>query len=412
MDPTYPRKYGEYVLLEHLGTGGMSEVELARRMVEDRTYIRFVVIKRIKADKQRDQPAIRMFKDEARITGELHHENVGQVYDFGKVGDEYYLCLEYVPGMDVRDLVHELRSRRQRVPVRVALRIVHDVLRGLDYAHGRRDVYGRPMGIVHRDVNPRNILVGVNGEVKLIDFGVAMARDRLEQTRTDHVKGKFTYMAPEQISGGKVDGRADLYAAGLTLVELLAGVSPYQGLTQVQIMHRMVAGTVPDLPAVTELPDPGALERLLRRALARGPRDRFPSAGQMADAVRDIATQVGGLPTRAQMAAFLASVEPELGPSLQLRMEAYAALEMTETGEITSKINLAELETQRLRRRAPTDLEPQELASQSATVSRTGLLAGSFVVVAMISAAVAAIVVATLLTGLWFLAGTPAPPIP
>nr|MBA2320911.1 serine/threonine protein kinase [Deltaproteobacteria bacterium] len=249
----YPAPYASYMLLERLGTGGMSEVDLARRSVSGAGYVRLVVIKRIKADRTGDSSFVRMFKDEARITSELDHGNIGRVYDFGKEGDEYYLVLEYVPGVDLRQLISELAERKQRVPLRIALGILVRVLDALEHAHTKRDALGRPMSVVHRDVNPRNVMLSVRGDVKLIDFGVAFAEDRLERTRTDHVKGKFSYMAPEQISGEKVDHRADLYAVGLTLNELLTGQGTFSGLNQIQILHRMMSGEIPKLPPVPEL---------------------------------------------------------------------------------------------------------------------------------------------------------------
>ncbi|MCA9492659.1 MAG: serine/threonine protein kinase, partial [Myxococcales bacterium] len=198
MGEIYPRPYADYVLLERLGSGGMSEVDLARKVVDQDSFVRFAVIKRIKADRAADASFVRMFRDEARITSELHHEKIGTVYDFGKVGDEYYLALEYVAGIDVRYLINVLRERGQRVPVRVALKVVVDVLDALEYAHTKRDTFGKRMGIVHRDVNPRNVMISIRGEVKLIDFGVAKADNRAEHTVGHSLKGKFAYMAPEQ----------------------------------------------------------------------------------------------------------------------------------------------------------------------------------------------------------------------
>jgi serine/threonine protein kinase len=411
----YPRAYADYVLLERLGAGGMSEVDLARKVVDDPNYVRFSVIKRIKTDRVADESFVRMFKDEARITSELHHANIGTVYDFGKVGDEYYLALEYVPGIDCRHLINTLRERGQRVPLKVALKIVCDVLDALQYAHEKRDTFGRPMNIVHRDVNPRNIMISIRGEVKLIDFGVAKATDRLERTRTDHVKGKFSYMAPEQISGAHTDHRADLFAIGLTLHELLSGVSPFHGLNQIQILHRMVAGTAPDLPQVPELPDLTLLSQVQAKALTQAPSDRFQSASDYATALRRVAQSVGGLPTPAQLAAFLHAVDPILVARLQHKMETYASLEITNTGEVTSPVALDE-RGGGLVGEVPPEVRTATDASfhgtlapetESLTVTRTGLLAGSFLLVSAVSAVVASLIVTGLLLGAWYAFGPP-----
>ncbi|MEQ1571168.1 MAG: serine/threonine-protein kinase, partial [Myxococcota bacterium] len=285
----YPRPYAQYVLLERLGIGGMSEVDLARKVVDDGSFVRFLVVKRIKASHAEDPSFVRMFKDEARITSELHHANIGALYDFGKVDDEYYLALEFVPGLDARKLINTLRERAQRVPVRIALKIVAEVLDALDHAHNKTDTFGRRMGIVHRDVNPRNVMLSVRGEVKLIDFGVAKATDRLEVTGTDQVKGKFMYMAPEQLTGAEIDHRCDIYAAGLLLNELLSGVPPFAGLNQVQVAHRLMSGEHPELAPVGELPDDSGLRRAHDRALASNADDRYPTARDFAAALRQVA---------------------------------------------------------------------------------------------------------------------------
>ncbi len=291
----------------------------------DGAFVRFAVVKRIKADRTADEAFIRMFKDEARITSELHHNNIGQVYDFGRHEDEYFLALEYVPGIDVRHLINTLRDRGQRVPIRVALRVLYDVLEALDYAHRKRDSLGRPMDIVHRDVNPRNIMVSIHGETKLIDFGVAKATNRLERTKTDHVKGKFSYMAPEQVSETEIDHRADLFAVGLTLHELLAGYSPFYGLNQVQIVHKLLNGPAPKMPDVRDVPDEDALRALHDKAVAYDPDERYPSAKAMQEDLLAIAQSVGGLPSSERMARFLDKIEPDLSASIRKKIKRYTA---------------------------------------------------------------------------------------
>lgn len=320
----YPRSYGEYVLLERIGTGGMSEVDLARKGA-DLDFVRFLVIKRIKADRVDDDTFVRMFKDEARITSELHHENIAQVYDFGRVGDEYYLALEYVPGLDVRRIVNSLREKKQRVPLNITFRILIDVLEGLHYAHTKVDTLGQPMNIVHRDVNPRNIMVSVRGDVKLIDFGVARATNRLERTKTDHVKGKFAYMAPEQINAAEeVDGRVDLFAVGLTLHEMLTGYGPFYGLSQMQIMHRLLAGKVPSLDVPPDYPDREKLLAVHAKALAFKPEERYATAKDFAKALEDVAAAIGGPATRQEMVAFLARVKPTLQKEVRDKLHSYS----------------------------------------------------------------------------------------
>ena len=206
---SYPQQFGTYVLLEHLGTGGMSQVDLARRAAGEGAYVRFVVIKRIHTKNEGSERHVVMFQDEARIQAELSHTNIAQLYDFGEEGDSFYLAMEYVPGMDLRSVQRSLLHRhRKRIPLRMALSLVAETLEGLAYAHSAVDTFGRPMDVVHRDINPRNVMLSVSGDVKIIDFGVAKAVDKLDTTRTNALKGKIAYMAPEQMDSQPIDGRA------------------------------------------------------------------------------------------------------------------------------------------------------------------------------------------------------------
>jgi serine/threonine protein kinase len=323
----YPRSYAQYTLLERLATGGMSEVDLARRAVEDAGFVRFVVIKRIRANHVEDEAFVRMFKDEARITSELRHTNIAQVYDFGRVKDEYYLALEYVPGTDVRALLTRLRHRRQRMPVRIALRIVHDTLSALHYAHTRTDQLGRPMNVVHRDVNPRNLMINLDGTVKLIDFGVARATDRLERTRSDHFKGKVAYMAPEQVKGKDLDHRVDVFAVGLTLYELLTGTGAFAGLDQTQILYRLMHGRLPTLDVPREWGAAGReLQAVVHQAIAVEPDQRYADAEVMRRAVAAVAASFGGLPEPTEVATWLHEQDEELEGRVRNKMRAWADL--------------------------------------------------------------------------------------
>lgn len=321
----YPRPYANYTLLERLATGGMSQVDLARRSVDDAGYVRFLVVKRIRANHVEDEAFVRMFKDEARITSELRHTHIAQVYDFGRVGDEYYLALEYVPGTDLRLVLNLLRKRRKRMPVRMALRVAHDVLDALHYAHTRTDGRGDAMRIVHRDVNPRNIMISVTGEVKLIDFGVARATDRLERTQTDHFKGKVAYMAPEQIEGKNLDHRVDLFAMALTLYEMLVGAGPFAGLDQTQILFRIMQGNLPSLTVPREWGSAGRqLSDVVDRALCTDPNDRYPDAEEMRRAIAQVAEAFGGLPRSAELQAWLHDLDPDLEPRVRRKLDSWS----------------------------------------------------------------------------------------
>jgi serine/threonine protein kinase len=322
-EPAYPRTFGAYVLLERLGAGGMSEVDLARKSVGDASFVRFLVIKRIRGGNNVDEQYVRMFQDEARINAELSHENIAQVYDFGREGDEFYMAMEYVPGLDLRAVQLALAKDGKLVPMRVGLTVLCGVLKALQYAHTRVDQLGRPMSIVHRDVNPRNVMVSVNGEVKLIDFGVAKAADRLEKTEGNAIKGKFAYMAPEQIDGQKIDGRVDLYAVGLVLHELLTGRSPFLGLTDVQILHRILSGKIPPLPEKLDHPDDTLLRAVHTRALATRPEDRYRDADAMRADLERALVPLGGPSPAKEIGDLVRETGPDAIADIATRLRAY-----------------------------------------------------------------------------------------
>ncbi|MEE2751110.1 MAG: serine/threonine-protein kinase [Myxococcota bacterium] len=328
---SFPKHYGEYLLLERLGAGGMSEVDLARREVAQGAYVRFVVIKRISAKNVGKERHIRMFQDEARINAELHHENIAQVYDFGEVEDEFYLAMEYVPGMDLRQIQRVLAKRwGRRLPLREGLSILRSVLLGLQYAHTAVDTLGRPMNLVHRDVNPRNIMVSIHGDVKLIDFGVAKATHKLDETQTHGMKGKFAYMSPEQIQAKDVDARTDVFAMGLVLQEIVNGISPFAGLNEVQIIHRVMKGRFGELNADPAYPRPDLLVDIRARALDLKASGRYPDCKSFVEAIDLALEPIGGACSKANIAEFLKAVDPEGTRGIEQRLANYHAGEVPE----------------------------------------------------------------------------------
>ncbi len=323
-DVHYPRPFGNYLLLERLGVGGMAEVDLARRSVAEGDFHRFLVIKRLSASNAMEEGFVRMFKDEARITAQLHHHNIAQVYDFGVEGQEFFLAMEYVPGMDLRELQHALARRHRTLDPRVSLTVIGQVLAALNYAHNFVDTTGSPLNIVHRDVNPRNVMLGLNGEVKLIDFGVAKAENRLEKTEGRSFKGKFAYMAPEQVEGKlDIDGRADIFSVGLMMHELLGGAHPFAGLRQAQIMHRLVNAQLPRLESPVAGVDMSALERMHRKALAAERYQRYSDAEAFRQDLMGLLEPMGGPSTREELADYIRGADPDMVGGLNARLTAY-----------------------------------------------------------------------------------------
>ena len=301
----------------------MSQVDLARRAVGEGAYVRFVVIKRIHTKNEGSERHVVMFQDEARIQSELHHSNIAQLYDFGEEQDSFYLAMEYVPGMDLRSVQRTLlHNHRQRLPLRMALTLIAETLEGLAYAHSAVDTFGRPMGVVHRDVNPRNVMLSVSGDVKLIDFGVAKAVDKIDTTRTNALKGKIAYMAPEQMDSQPIDGRADLFAVGLMLQEFINGASPFSGLNEIQIMKRVLDGNLGELH-VRGHPDPDLLCTIRDRALATDPEDRYQKAEHFLRDIHRSLEPLGGVASREERAAFIHQLDPVLMKRIEKRLSDY-----------------------------------------------------------------------------------------
>ncbi len=276
---------GRYELLHEIATGGMATVYLARaRSVAG--FERVVAIKVCHPHLRGEEEFSSMFLDEARLAARIHHPNVVSTLDVGE-GEQLYLVMEYIEGDRISGLIKAAARKGERVPVPVTLRIMIDVLSGLHAAHELKDHQGHPFNIVHRDVSPQNILVGVDGVTRITDFGIAKAEARLTVTREGQVKGKMSYMAPEQLSSTNVNRRADVYAAGVVLWEALTGRRLFRADTEAETLNLVLHGVVPApstvVPEIT--PD---VDAVLRKALERDPDKRFQSAAEMADALEAI----------------------------------------------------------------------------------------------------------------------------
>ncbi|HEX3481386.1 MAG TPA: protein kinase [Kofleriaceae bacterium] len=266
-------QFGKYSLIRKIGTGGMAEVFLARTTVAQGLN-KTLVIKKIHTAYARSRQFVAMFVDEAKIALGLNHPNITQVFDFGAVADTYFLAMEYVEGIDLLRLLQEAARARQRLPYGVAAYIVQQLAKGLDYAHRKTDEFGQPLGIVHRDVSPQNILLSWDGSVKIVDFGIARARDVHEEEGV--IKGKYAYMSPEQARGEPVDCRSDVFAAGIVLFELACARPLFHGKGK-EALEMVKSGVLPrPRDYAPDLPD--ALERVILRALAFRREDRFATA--------------------------------------------------------------------------------------------------------------------------------------
>jgi serine/threonine protein kinase len=306
-----PRKLGRYLLEELLATGGMAEIYRARLQQPVESASKELVIKRVLPHLARNREFIELFLDEARISVPLSHGNIAQVFELGQEGEDYFLVMEYVRGRDLEAVLQRLRARGERMPIPLAVFVASEAARGLDYAHAFRDADDRPAGIVHRDMSPHNVLVGLQGEVKIVDFGIAKAQSRLHQTTRGIIRGKACYLSPEQAECRPLDGRSDQFSLGVVLWEMLTGQRALEGETEVATLERVRAAQVAP-PSALRPEVPPELDRVVQRALARDPVGRFSSCGDLQAALARVAatghTPAPGLPQAASPAALGAFV--------------------------------------------------------------------------------------------------------
>jgi len=273
------QSFGPYMLRRRLALGGMAEIFLAS-MRREQGFEKTIVLKRILPQFGSDAAFVQMFVDEAVVAGRLSHPNIVQTYDFGHVEGVYYIAMEYVDGADLRRVLRasDERGRLPNAPEVAA--IGEAVARGLGYAHAFADERLGPLGIVHRDISPHNILISRAGDVKVTDFGIAKAAARATHTSVGTIKGKVAYMAPEQAAGQAVDARCDEFALGIVLWECLTGRRLFEGGSDLELLRRVIAAEVPPIRQVRrDVPAP--LAQVIDRALAREPADRYPNMQAM-----------------------------------------------------------------------------------------------------------------------------------
>jgi serine/threonine-protein kinase len=280
----------KYRTLRRLAVGGMGEIFLAR---EQGRLSRLVVIKKMLPQVARSQASVDMFVDEARIVGQLAHPNICQIFELGDEAGVPFIVLEYVRGESVSAIWDRVHAQREQVPLPLTLRIVADTARALHFAHEALDPDGQPLHIIHRDVTPHNVMVTFDGDVKLMDFGVARAENRQHRTDTGQIKGKIAYMSPEQLHGMPLDRRADVFALGVMLWELTLQQRLFRGADQVETLRKAAACVVP-LPRSIDPDYPPALEAIVMRALAADRAQRTATAGELAAALTEQVAALGG----------------------------------------------------------------------------------------------------------------------
>ncbi len=285
--PLLPTSLGRFQILSRLATGGMAEIFKAKATGEH-GFEKIVVVKRILPHLAADREFVDMMIDEARISALLVHPKIVQVFEFGQDNGQYFMAMEYVDGMDCLGLLRACAQRRGRLPMPLSCFIASDLLDALDFAHAATDEAGRPFGLVHRDISPSNVFISRRGDVKLGDFGIARAMDKHRQAETQAgtLKGKYGYMAPEQVLGAAIDHRADIFAAGIVLSEMLMGRRLFTAPADLDVLLMVRDARLDRLERYgRDIPAP--LRAIVEKALSRDPDERFSTAAEFRDRILD-----------------------------------------------------------------------------------------------------------------------------
>jgi len=283
---------GRYLLTRRLAVGGMAEIYIAKLQGEE-GFEKSVVIKRILPQWSTDSQFTAMLIDEAKIVVQLEHPNIVQVYELGRDKGTYFIAMEYVAGPDLRNLLKSIKGTSpvgRPFPIEVSLFIITELLAGLDYAHAKTDAAGKNLGIIHRDISPQNILLSLDGRVKITDFGIARAASRSVESVSGVLKGKFAYMSPEQAGGKELDQRSDLFACGIILYELLTGQRLFEGSDDIGTLEKVRRAKV-DFPPNPDLPLP--LRKIVSKALAKDCDERYLNAASFLEDLLGFVRETG-----------------------------------------------------------------------------------------------------------------------
>lgn len=320
-----PKAFGRYLLLDRVAFGGMAEIYAAKSFGAD-GFDRLLAIKRVLPSVADDDQFVEMFRDEAKITRALNHGNIVQVTDFGKIEGSYYLAMEYISGKDLKVLWgHAAKGGDHLDPLLVAY-IVASIAEGLSYAHNATDATGKPLGVIHRDVTPQNVLVSWDGEVKLVDFGIAKARAKSLKTEVGVLKGKFAYMSPEQVRGLPLTKKTDIFSLGTVLYELLTSERAFDQDTDYAIMESVRRVDI-IAPAVHNPEAPDELVRICAKAMAYSEEERYQDGEQMARDLRAWIGSTGRSMGRLELAAFLKGSFPDAFREERARLTRYAQVQ-------------------------------------------------------------------------------------
>jgi eukaryotic-like serine/threonine-protein kinase len=317
---------GKYKLVRLIASGGMAEVYLARQ-AGAAGFEKLVCLKRILPHLARDRQFVEMFLNEARLAARLDHPNIVSIYDLGEANGNYFIAMEFIDGPSLRAVAKRARERGERLPIAEVVKIVSMAAAGLHYAHELADAGGKPLGLVHRDISPDNVLVHRNGVAKVVDFGIAKAANSGGRTRTGALKGKVAYMPPEQLRGEPLDRRADVFALGVVLYEMLAGQRPWEGDSDVSLIGRIMTEEPKPLSALR--PEaPAGLTAVLDRALAKDRGPRYPSCHDLQADLEALLVSLGKTITAARISDFAKAYEEPVSAPDENSGAAMRALEV------------------------------------------------------------------------------------
>ncbi len=299
-------RFGKYSLLNRIAVGGMAEVFLARQEGLE-GFEKTICIKRIRPHLSSQPNFVQMFLNEAKLAAQLNHPNIVQIYDLGRVNDSYFIAMEYISGRDMSRIIPKAEKAGISFPMIYAMRIASNVCEGLYFAHTKGDAYGNPLNIVHRDITPENILVSFSGTVKIVDFGIAKANTQLEQTRAGEIKGKLSYMSPEQCMGHQLDARSDIFSFGSVIYEWVTGYKLFTGENEMAILKSIIDGKIYP-PSYFKEDVPEAVERILMKALDKDKNKRYQSAWEMQFDIDTYLAQSEFTPSNIHLSNFLKQI--------------------------------------------------------------------------------------------------------
>ena len=298
-----PTRFGKYLLLEKLATGGMAQLYRAK-IIGVEGFEKFIAIKQILPHLAHEEELITSFIDEAKLAALLNHQNVVQIYDFGSMENSYFITMEFLHGKDLRSVNAKAKEKGSPVSLENALYLISKVCAGLDYAHKLKDFQGKSLHIIHRDISPQNIFLTYEGDVKIVDFGIAKAASQSTITQVGMIKGKVAYMSPEQAAGKVIDHRSDIFATGILLYELVAGRRMFQGDDTLQILSKVREAEFTPLGTLKGgLPE--KLYDIVAKALAKEPEDRYQSLVDMQADIEECIFRLNLRPSGRSMAEYL-----------------------------------------------------------------------------------------------------------